>query len=118
MLSAAAARHLHSQQNVGPLTNFTHFGQSGEPGDGPYIQLWFNVENGIIIDAAYRSNGCFTAIATGSAVAEVLINRDISKVRLLDRDDIAALVGGLSPGKGYCANMAVTAIQSAFQENL
>lgn len=43
MLSAIAAGHVHTPRNVGPLEGATHYGQSGIPGEGPYIQLWFKI---------------------------------------------------------------------------
>lgn len=115
MLSAIAAQHVHSPRNLGPLDGATHFGQSGAPGDGPYVQLWFNVDRGVIRDARHKSNGCFASIAAASVVAEVLQGRRVSQALSLEPSDVSALLGGLPDGKQYCAELAIAAIRSAFE---
>ncbi len=137
MISAIAAGHIHSPRNVGPLEGATHYGQSGIPGEGPYIQLWFILSpipllsgegserselgrgsppqsNALRIeDAAYRSNGCFASIASASVVAEMLKGRTVEQALSLEPQDVNALCGGLPEGKGYCAEMAIEAIRNA-----
>ncbi len=114
MLSAIAAQHVHSPRNVGPLEGFTHFGQAGTPGDGPYIQLWFRVEDNLIVEARHKANGCFSSIASASVVAETLRGRAVTQALSLNAHDVDVLLGGLPEGKGYCADMAVAAISDAF----
>jgi NifU-like protein involved in Fe-S cluster formation len=117
MLSAIASQHVHSPRNVGPLEGATHFGQAGTPGDGPYVQLWFIVEAGVIQKAAHKTNGCFASIASASVLAEVLQGRQVEHALTLSPSDVSNLLGGLPEGKGYCAEMAITALNSAFEEN-
>lgn len=114
MLSAIAAQHVHSPRNVGPLESATHFGQAGTPGEGPYMQLWFRVESQTIVEARHKANGCFSSIASASVVAEVLKGRTIAQALSLTSRDVHALLGGLPEGKGYCADMAIAAVQAAF----
>ncbi|HLJ56753.1 MAG TPA: iron-sulfur cluster assembly scaffold protein, partial [Chthonomonadaceae bacterium] len=66
MYSALAQAHIANPRNPGPLAGATHEGVAGEPGEGPYIILQFEVCAGTIVRAAYRTFGCAAATAVGS----------------------------------------------------
>jgi NifU-like protein involved in Fe-S cluster formation len=123
MLNSIASQHIHSPRNFGELAGATHVGLSGTPGDGPHIRLWFIVKkqsatffDALITKASYEANGCFSSIASASVVAQMLMGRTVGQAVGLDASDVDILLGGLPEGKGYCAQMAVDAIQNAFQQ--
>ena len=53
MFSATVLEHTARPRNVGELETATHHGIAGVPGDGPYMHLWFEVEEGVIQRASY-----------------------------------------------------------------
>ena len=71
MFSAVVMEHNVNPRNVGPLDGATHHGVAGTPGDGPYMEMWFDVEAGVVRRAAYRTYGCPAAVACGSVLAQL-----------------------------------------------
>jgi NifU-like protein involved in Fe-S cluster formation len=108
--------HFANPRNVGPLEGATHRGAAGSPGDGPYVILWLQVEEGTIRRAAYQTYPCPAAIACGSITAEVLAGRTVEQARQLEASDVIALLRGLPEGKEDRASLAVEALRRAIGE--
>ena len=113
LFSAAVLDHNSRPRNVGGFEGATHQGQSGVPGDGPYVVLWLRVENGSIRRAGYSTYGCPAAVASASVAAEVLQGRTVRQALSLEPRDVELLLGGLPEGKGHCAAMVVEALRDA-----
>lgn len=116
MFSPLAIDHITVPRNVGPLEGATHKGIAGVPGDGPHMILWFRVEEGRIQQAAYATYGCPAAVASGSITATLLAGRTIDQALLLTAEGIILILQGLPEGKEDCAQLAITALQNAFQK--
>jgi nitrogen fixation NifU-like protein len=106
--------HVSNRRNVGPLETATHLGVAGTPGDGPYMQLWFEVRDGRILRAAYQTYGCIAAIACGSITATLLTGLPVERALLLTAHDIDRVLGGLPEGKEHCPKLAIDALHRAF----
>ena len=114
MFTEAVLDHTLNLRNTGPLENASHYGQAGDPGGGPYVQLWFDLSEGRIVAGAYQTYGCPAAIACASLAAEVLKGRTIEQALSLTARDIELILGGLPEGREHCPKMVVQAIASAF----
>jgi len=112
--SAAILDRAASPRFEGPLPDATHTGVAGSPGDGPYMEMWFELRDGVIRHAAYRTYGCPAAIACGSMTAQVATGRTIEQVLRLTPRDITLILGGLPKGKEHCPQLCVKALHSAF----
>ena len=110
MLSPLASDHVLNPRNVGPLEEYTHYGESGTPGEGAFVSLWLTVEDGVIKHAAYRTHGCGWSIAIASVLCQVLTGREIAKARMIAPADIDLFLGGIPEGKGEYAEMAIQAL--------
>lgn len=95
MFSALVIDHVHHPRNMGELSTATHHGVAGTPGEGPYMLMWFEVEEERVLCASCETYGCPASIASGSIACEVLQGRSISQALLLDATDIMRLLGGL-----------------------
>ena len=113
MLSVRAAEHVSNPRNIGPVPGYTHVGVGGVPGDGPYSRLWLRVEDGTIRQAGYECNGCPSSIASSSMVAQIVTGRSLDQALSLTSEDVLLLLDGLPEGKGYYADLAVSALQNA-----
>jgi nitrogen fixation protein NifU and related proteins len=111
MLSSIAADHVQRPRNAGRIEDATHVGLYGSPGDGPYVQLWFVVEDGVIRGAAYETHGCPSSIAAASLLCQIVIGRPIERALLLTSDDLLKIIGGLPEGKEPFATHAVEALK-------
>ncbi len=113
--SAAVLDRAMDTRHTGPLAGATHTGVAGAPGDGPYMELWFEVSDRVIKRAAFRTYGCPAAMACGSMTAQLATGRTVEQMMRLTPRDITLLLGGLPEGKEHCPEMAVQALRRAFE---
>ena len=117
VLSQRAHDHVARPRNQGELAGADRIGTAGSPGEGPYVRIWLQTSDGIILKASYETNGCPSSIASGSGICELAIGREMEKMRLIDAHDLTVFLGGLPEGKGYYADLAVTAMLNALEAN-
>jgi len=112
MLSALAADHVQRPRNLGPLPD-AQYGVSGEPGEGPWVEIWVRLDGSLIVNAAYRTHGCPSSIASASMVCDLIRGRPVELALRLEPGDLLTLLGELPPGKSHFARMAVEAMNMA-----
>lgn len=105
--------HFSVPRNVGPLDAATHRGVGGQPGNGPYVVLWLQVAESTVIAAAYQTYGCPAAIASASALAELVTGLPLSEVSELTPVAVIEALEGLPEGKEHCPRLAIDALQNA-----
>lgn len=110
-----AADHIANPRNAGPLSDATHYGVCGLPGEGPYVQVWLRIAGGKIVKAAQQTNGCPAQIASASITAQLITGRTVEQALRLEPSDILLMSGGLPEGKEHCPEMAVSALQTALR---
>jgi nitrogen fixation NifU-like protein len=103
------------QRNHGELGGATHVGRYGTRGEGPYIILYFLVQEGRITKASWQSNCCPSSIACAAMTAQLAIGRSVQEALRLEPDDLVVILGGLPPGKGDSAVWAVSALRDALE---
>jgi NifU-like protein involved in Fe-S cluster formation len=113
MFSQTALDHISRPRNAGRLDTFTHYGCGGLPGDGPYVELWFQVEDSKVIRAGQESNGCPSTMACASYISALSLNREVEAMQKLSSSELILLIGGLPPGKERSAELTVEALQDA-----
>jgi NifU-like protein involved in Fe-S cluster formation len=95
------------------MTDATHHGVAGTPGEGAYLLLWLVVADGTLLRASYETFGCPAAIACGSLLCELLVGRTASQALLITERDLVLLLGGLPPGREHCPKLALVALRNA-----
>jgi NifU-like protein involved in Fe-S cluster formation len=113
MFSQTALDHISRPRNAGRLDTFTHYGCGGLPGDGPYVELWFQVEDSKVIRAGQESNGCPSTMACASYISALSVGREVEAMQKLSSSELILLIGGLPPGKERSAELTVEALQDA-----
>lgn len=114
MYSALAQDHISNPRNPGPLVQATHEGTAGTPGEGPFLTLWFEIEDGVIRRAAFRTYGCAAATACGSFTTTLLTGRTIEQAKRLEAGDLIRALQ-LPEGKEETARLAIKAISQALK---
>ncbi|MDR3690794.1 MAG: iron-sulfur cluster assembly scaffold protein [Fimbriimonas sp.] len=117
MLSEFAERFVRSPLHRGPLEGATHYGESDQPGEGPYVQIWLIVEAGVIRQAAFKSPGCPSSTACGGTLCALVSGRAVDKALSLTVADLLAVVGTLPEGKGHYVGRAIRAMRVALEPN-
>jgi nitrogen fixation protein NifU and related proteins len=86
--------------------------------DGSVMEVWLQMENDIVQDASFWTEGCGSSIACGSMTTEMAKGKTLGQAFEIEPKDIDYALGGL-PGDGCtCANLAVSALRAALRDYL
>ena len=90
-------------------------GLVGAPACGDVMKLQIKVENGVIVDAKFKTFGCGSAIASSSLITEMVKGKNIDEAEQIRNTDIAHELS-LPPVKIHCSVLAEDAIKAAVED--
>ena len=106
--------HFMNPRNVGEVENPDGVGEVGNAACGDALKLTFKLdENGKIADVKFRTFGCASAIASSSALTEIVKGMTIEEAEKVTNQDIVDVLGDLPEAKKHCSVMGMEALQAA-----
>jgi nitrogen fixation protein NifU and related proteins len=109
--------HYENPRNVGKMEidDTVGTGMVGAPACGDVMKLQIRVQEGIIVDAKFKTYGCGSAIASSSLVTEWVKGKTLEQAGSIKNAEIAEELS-LPPVKIHCSILAEDAIKAAVND--
>lgn len=91
-------------------------GVEGNVTCGDVVHISVKVQDGLIAEARFRSQGCATAIAAADVCCELAKGSTVTAAEMLELSEVTSALGGVPEEREGCAAVGLGALRSALEQ--
>jgi nitrogen fixation NifU-like protein len=99
--------HFQNPRNAGDVEMPDASAQMENPACGDVLKLTAKLAGRQIADIRFRAKGCVPAMASGSAITELVKGKTVEEARQVSREELVRKVGGLPQASAHASHLAV-----------
>ena len=110
--------HYRNPRNKGRISNADVSFHDSNPICGDEIDIHLKVEDNIVKDIKFEGRGCAISQASASMLTEMVMNKPLTSVKELGKDDILENIGlvNLGPARIKCALLSLKVLKMSMVE--
>ena len=108
--------HFRNPHNAGNLAEPTAVAEVSNPVCGDTMRLSVRVQDGRVLEARFKTQGCVASIAAGSVLTDLLTNRSLPEAREITALRISEALGELPSATMHAAELAMDALSAALEK--
>jgi nitrogen fixation NifU-like protein len=110
MFSEKLLDHFRNPRNAGELAEPAVTVEVSNPVCGDVLRLSALMEGGRITETRFKIQGCVAAIASGSALTELLTGKTPGEAKGISAGQISDVLGGLPPATFHAAQLCIDGV--------
>ncbi len=83
---------------------------------GDTMEIWLSIDNEIIEQASFMTDGCTTTIAAGSMITEMAKGKPVEAAMQISQQDVLKALDGLPEESEHCALLASNTLKEAIRD--
>lgn len=108
--------HFLHPRNMGEMEDADAIGEAGNPVCGDMMRLYLKINEGVIVDAKFKTFGCSAAIAASSMATELVKGKSLEEALKVTNEAVNEALGGLPASKKHCSLLAEQALRAALED--
>lgn len=105
--------HFMNPRNVGEIEDASGVGTVGNAKCGDIMKVYLKIEDGVVVDAKFKTFGCGAAVATSSMATELIKGKTVEESLGITNKAVMEALDGLPPVKVHCSCLAEEALHAA-----
>ena len=106
--------HFINPRNAREIEDASGVGTVGNARCGDIMRVFLKIEEGIVVDASFKTFGCGAAVATSSIATEMVKGKRIEDAIKITNQEVVEALDGLPTAKVHCSLLAREALHAAF----
>ena len=113
MYSEKVMDHFTHPRNLGKMEDADGVGEVGNAKCGDIMKVYLKIEDGVVLDAKFKTFGCGAAVATSSMATELIKGKTVKEAMEITNKAVMEALDGLPPVKVHCSCLAEEALHAA-----
>ena len=117
MFNEIVLAHFQNPHNSGELSDATAVIEVTNPVCGDVLKVSVRLDQGIVVAARFKAQGCVASIAAASVLTDQLTGKSLEDAKKITPQVISDSLGGLPPATSHAAQLCCDAVAALIRKS-